>query len=54
VDALLEEIQNINKDKSINENNKAYKVVPEVVYLNADLDKSKILAKSLRVVCVYR
>jgi hypothetical protein len=57
VDALLEEIKNT-KDKSVSlvceaEKNKA-NIYPEVVYVNADLDKSKILAKSLRVVCVYR
>ena len=33
---------------------KESKVTPVVIYPNADLDKERILAENLRVICVYR
>lgn len=51
-EASLNEISENNLTTAITLN--SMEVTPAVIYPNADLDKERILAENLRVICVYR
>ncbi len=51
-EASLNEIRENNLTTAITLN--SMEVTPAVIYPNADLDKERILAENLRVICVYR